>query len=353
MEHSHVVNQKEQYPGTLTSWQLDDQRVLFHCDNQVILALEVLSDRIVRFRYATEGFFYPDFSYAIDPNFQIEPTKIRVIDREHSVSVKTAKLEIRLQKEGLLTTIRDRMGKLLLKDDKGFHWERNEDWGTDLVFMSKQAHQEESYFGLGDKSCQLNVRGERLENWVTDCFGYGSQTDPLYRAIPFYYGLREGRAYGIFFDNSFRTFFDFAKERSNASSFWAHGGEMNYYFIYGPELMDVAEQYTDLTGRPELPPQWAMGFHQCKWSYYPESRVREIASEFRERKIPCDAVYLDIDYMDGYRCFTWHPDRFPQPEKLIEDLKRDGFHTVVIIDPGIKIDHEYDIFQQGLEGSHY
>ena len=97
---------------------------------------------------------------------------------------------------------------------------------------------------------------------------------------------------------------------------------MNYYFFYGPDLLEVARQYTRLTGTPEMPPLWAFGYHQCRWSYYPESRLRKIAKEFRDRAIPCDALYLDIDYMEGYRCFTWNRKHFPHPGKMIKELRR-------------------------------
>nr|WP_308199422.1 TIM-barrel domain-containing protein [Chitinophaga sedimenti] len=163
---------------------------------------------------------------------------------------------------------------------------------------------DECFYGLGDKPTELNLRGKRVENYATDAYGYIKDTDPLYRNIPFYYGLHHGIGYGIFFDNTFRTLFDFGKERDDVSSFWARGGEMNYYFIYGPELMQVAEAYTRITGAAELPPLWALGYHQCRWSYYPDTKVREIADQFRKRQIPCDALYLDIDYMEGFRCFT-------------------------------------------------
>jgi hypothetical protein len=91
---------------------------------------------------------------------------------------------------------------------------------------------------------------------------------------------------------------------------------------------------------------WALGYHQCRWSYYPEEKVRELARSFREHKIPCDSIYLDIDYMDGYRCFTWNKEYFPDPKKMIADLEKDGFKTMVIIDPGIKIDANYPIFKE-------
>src|SRR6185436_13928118 len=123
--------------------------------------------------------------------------------------------------------------------------------------------------------------------------GYKKDQDPLYRNIPFYIGLHHNLAYGIFFDNTFRTIFDFGKEAPEVCSFWARGGEMNYYFIYGPEMTSVVEQYAGITGTPELPPMWALGYHQSKWSYFPEKEVMNIASEFRKRKIPCDVIHLD------------------------------------------------------------
>ncbi|MCB0572971.1 MAG: DUF5110 domain-containing protein, partial [Saprospiraceae bacterium] len=81
----------------------------------------------------------------------------------------------------------------------------------------------------------------------------------------------------------------------------------------------------------------------------PESRVRDVAREFREREIPCDALYLDIDYMDGFRCFTWNTAHFSDPKKLIGELHSEGFETVLMIDPGIKEDPEYAVYREGME----
>lgn len=352
MNQQPIIQPRERFPGHLTSWSLADHHVLCTCDNQVLLRVSVLTPQILRFRFGVEGHFPPDFSYAIDPDFQPPVPDFDVQETDTHLVITTVAVECRLDLQGLKTVILDREGHVLLEDDKGFHWE-DSDYGGEIVMMSKRATEDEAYFGLGDKSCALNLRGTRLRNWNTDCFGYHSQSDPLYRAIPFYYGLRSGQAYGVFFDNSFQTFFDFASERHDATSYWSHGGEMNYYFIAGPELIQVAERYTELTGRPELPPLWAMGFHQCKWSYYPESVVRDLAQDFRKHQIPCDAIYLDIDYMDGYRCFTWNNSHFPDPKGMIDDLAKDGFRTVVIIDPGIKIDHDYWVFKEGMTRDAY
>src|SRR5690606_5908984 len=111
--------------------------------------------------------------------------------------------------------------------------------------------------------------------------------------------------------------------------------------------------YLSLTGTPELPPLWALGYHQCKWSYYPEKKVKKIAKKLRKLKIPCDAIYLDIDYMDGFRCFTWDAKLFPHPKKLIQKLDKQGFKTVVMIDPGLKIDKNYPIWKDGKDNDLY
>ena len=352
MNNESIVSKTEFFPGKLTNWEQKEQIITLCCDNKVLLQVHLLTQDIVRFRFSTTGYFRDDFSYAIKPEFSPAKVPFKVEEKEHYLRISTTKLYIQIQKEGLLCNVFDKKNQLLLGDDKGFHWEKTE-LGDDIVKMSKVAHLEENYFGLGDKSCHLNLRGERLQNWVTDCYGYNADTDPLYRAIPFYFGLNDGHGYGVFFDNSFRSWFDFARERKNATSFWAHGGEMNYYFISGPSLMDVARHYVQLTGTPELPPLWALGFHQCKWSYYPEEEVKRIAHTFRKLEIPCDAIYLDIDYMDAYRCFTWNDKHFPYPQKMIRELKEAGFQTVVIIDPGIKIDPEYQVFREGLENDYF
>ena len=171
------------------------------------------------------------------------------------------------------------MVKQFLEDELGFHWEESYEYGGNIVKMSKVSRDGESFYGLGDKATHLNLKGKRFENWATDQYAFAKDQEPLYKVVPFYIGLHDKKSYGIFFDNTFRSYFDFGHERKNVTSFWADGGEMNYYFIYGPKMSDVVTTYTHLTGKPELPPLWTLGYHQCKWSYYPESKVKEITSK--------------------------------------------------------------------------
>ncbi|MFT4062699.1 MAG: glycoside hydrolase family 31 protein [Edaphocola sp.] len=325
----------------------------FFSDGSAKVEVRIVSDEIIRVRLAPQGVFLEDFSYAIADAQLPYATVFSLDEDEHFYLVKTNTVTCAIEKETFLVSFKNRDEKVMNADLSPMHWEENPDYGGFYVYATKQAFPDEAFLGLGDKPTHLNLRGRRLNNWNSDTYSFGYNQDPLYRSVPFYIGLNEGDAYGIFFDNTFRTYFDFAAEADDKTSFWSEGGELNYYYIHGPHMMDVVKRYHSLTGTHYLPPLWALGFHQCRWSYYPETKLRDLADAFREQKIPCDALYLDIDYMDGYRCFTWNKSFFPDPKKMIKDLKDKGFNTVVIIDPGIKVDDNYWVFKEGKDNNYF
>ena len=341
------------YPNSIVEFKRDSDKFYFTSENGVVLEITVLRNSAIRFRYATEEVFEPDFSYAISPDASRGYNKLEFTETKTEYLISTSKITVLVDKKTMRTQISDLEGNIINEDELGFHWEENYEFGGNSVKMSKITQSAESFYGMGDKATHANLKGKRVRNWVTDSYAYAKDQDPLYKAIPFYVGLHNNIAYGIFFDNTFETHFDFAHERRNITSFWADGGEMNYYFFYGPEMSKVVKAYTDLTGTPEIPPLWALGFHQSKWSYFPESNVKKIARKFRSLKIPCDAIYLDIDYMDGFRCFTWDKKKFPDPKAMIQDLYKDGFKTVVMIDPGIKVDKDYWVYKEALENDYF
>lgn len=324
----------------------------YFTDGSATVEVKVVSDEIIRIRLAPHGQFLDDFSYAV-PNPDQHVAVYAFQEDEYTYSVSTNTVTCVIAKENFHISFQDRDGKIVNQDQSPMHWEENPDFGGYYVYCTKLAENDEAFYGLGDKPTHLNLRGRRLVNWNSDTYSFAFNQDPLYRSIPFYIGLNKGDAYGIFFDNTFKTYFDFAAEVYDQTSFWSEGGELQYYYIHGPHMMDVVKRYHSITGTHYLPPLWALGFHQCRWSYYPESKVHEIAKGFRSRNIPCDAIYLDIDYMDGYRCFTWNKRYFPNPKKMIKTLADDGFKTVVIIDPGIKVDDNYWVFKEGKEHRYF
>jgi len=219
----------------------------------------------------------------------------------------------------------------------------------------KKIEADEHFYGFGERTGLLDKLSDRVTNWTVDALDYGSLTDEMYQAIPFFIALRPKVGYGIFFNTTFWSQFDIGADQPGVWRMETRGGELDYYIIYGPEPANILRTYTQLTGRMPLPPRWALGYHQCRWSYESETVVRLLAREFRDRRIPCDVIHLDIDYMQGYRVFTWSPKHFPNPGKLISDLAQDGFKTVTIIDPGVKYEPEadYSVFDQGVEHDYF
>jgi alpha-glucosidase len=325
----------------------------FFADGSARVEVRVVSDEIIRVRLAPHGVFLDDFSYAV-PVVDQKVTTFKMEEHEDDYAVSTNTITCKIRKSDFFISFVENQNQMVMSEDATpMHWEENTEYGGYYVYATKNCLPEENFFGLGDKSGNMNLRGRKFQNWNTDAYSFGWDQDPLYRTIPFYIGVHEQAAYGIFFDNTFRSYFDFGREDNTKTSFWADGGELQYYYIHGPHLMDVVKRYQTLTGTHPMPPKWALGYHQCRWSYYPEKKVKEIAEGFRSRSIPCDAIYLDIDYMDGYRCFTWNKSHFPDPKRMIKELANDGFKTVVMIDPGIKVDDNYWVFKEGKENNFF
>lgn len=278
-----------------------------------------------------------------------EKTEVLLSEENGKILLSSAKLHVYLNKSPLRITVTNSEGRLLVREGtKGMGYK-----GTKEIICFKEMDPEDHFYGFGEKTGYLDKRGEKMTMWNSDVYlPHNPETDPLYLSIPYFMTLRKGFAHGIFFDNTFKTVFDFRSEETNYS-FWAEGGQINYYIMAGPTPKDVLEQYTFLTGRMPIPPKWAIGYHQSRYSYKTEQEVRELANTFIEKGIPLDAIYLDIHYMDGYRVFTFDRVSFPNPKKLIDDLKVQGIRIVPIVDPGVKEDPEYYIYQEGIREDHF
>jgi len=208
------------------------------------------------------------------------------------------------------------------------------------------------YFALGEQPTGLARNGAVFPFWNTDAFGYQPGQTPIYSTMPFYVGVTAGVAHGVLYDNPFRGSMDFANRLHGSIGYVADGGidggELRYYVVPGPGLDSVLARFTRLTGRMPLPPRWALGYQQSRYSYAPDSMVMDVAREFRRLDIPADVLYLDIAYMNGYRVFTWSPTAFPHPKQLLDSLGHMGFKVVTIVDPGVKVDSAYPIYREGL-----
>ena len=283
-----------------------------------------------------------EFSPPSPQNFSVEESK-------ESLQLSFEGGTVEFSKSPLRMTIRRSDGSVVCADDPSF----GHGWDGKEVRVWKQLADDHRFFGLGEKSGDVDRRGRFFTNWNSDIPAYRNDTDPLYCGIPFFSGMTQGKAFGIFFANSYRSTFNLGAGNKRLFSFGAEDGPLVYYVFLGPDMKSVLRNYSALTGPMGLPPKWALGYQQCRWSYYPEYEVRDLAKEFRQRKIPVDVLYFDIHYMDAYKVFTWHPERFPRPQELLGDLQEEGFKTVTIIDPGVKVEPGYSVYDEGLVSDYF
>jgi alpha-glucosidase len=326
--------------GNYRSFERVAGGVVVRADNGAV-RIEQVAGVGFRLRYSFSGAFDSASSWAVIPDSVVLAAP-QVSETPNALAVRGSALVVTVRKRPLRLSVADTAGNELLAESLGAGHQGAR--VTHIVARPAGAH----YFGIGEEPFPLDRTGSILTMWNTDAGYHAGQTTPIYSSIPFYVAVNGGRAYGIFYDDSYRSEFDFgAKLRSNVG-FTADGGELRFYVFPGPSVPIVLAGYTRLTGRTPLPPEWSLGFQQSRWGYFPDSELFRITHEFRSRGIPCDVLYLDIDYMDGYRLFTWSQPRFPDPRRMLADLRRQGMKVTTIVDVGVKVDSGYDVYRQLL-----
>ncbi len=300
------------------------------------------TEQIVRVTVARSLPFesYP-YSIVAEP----QPVDFRVEDHPDFIALHTGHLSIRITRQHGTLSFSDKEGRILNEEDTGL----GTSWIGEQVTSYRTLQEGERFIGLGEKTGPLDRRGHGYQNWNTDAFSYSLGEDPLYCSTPFYLGIHSGRQYGIFLDNTHKTFFNFGASNNRFSSFAADQGDLNYYFIQGDSVARILENYAFLTGRMPLPPKWSIGYQQCRYSYYPDTEVRTVARTFRDKGIPADGIVLDIHYMDQYKIFTWDNKNFPDPAGLIAYLRSLNFEVVLMCDPGIKVEKGYAPYEEGCK----
>lgn len=296
-------------------------------------ALEVSAPAsgILRIRLA-QGKLPEDASWAVPAATRATRLPLQVSRKGDMVQLNAEGIAARIDRRTLRAEVTDSSGKVLLTDLAG-----RTAVGTGGAFrLRSKLAGADHIFGLGDKTGTFDRKGGAYTMWNSDTYKFTQATDPLYKTIPFFMAVGDrGGAYGIFLDNTWRTTFDFGKTERDVFALSGEGGPVDYYVMAGPAPKDVLRQYARLTGTTPLPPQWALGFQQSKWSYKTDAEVRNIAKRLRSEKLPADVVYMDIDYQDRSRPFTVNRKAFPDLRQLAADLREQGLRLVLITDPHI------------------
>lgn len=207
------------------------------------------------------------------------------------------------------------------------------------------------YYGNGEVAGPLRRNGLHVKFWNTDAPRYEADgATRLYQSHPWVMGVRrDGTSFGVIADNTWRS----AVSMDEDIVFESEGPAFRVIVIEKDSPADVLKTLADMTGHIEMPPLWALGYHQCRWSYFPETRVKEVADSLRLNRIPADVIWMDIDYMDGFRIFTFDKEKFPDPKGLNDYLHERNFKSVYMIDPGVKADENYWVDNQGSASGYW
>jgi alpha-glucosidase len=335
-----------------------------------MLRVDFIRDDLIRVKISRGGVFdeSPTFAVCVDPFPAHAPFTFE--SDAHVVRLRSSRLVVSLWLDPFRLDVHRPDGSAIAEaaqdgDEATF-------WGyatlNDAFALRRRRGPNDAIYGLGEKTGGHDRSGREFTLWNTDVLDpYGTaeftagrsfddpradrtsaEFDPYYVSIPFFYHQSHpsGAMMGSFVDNGYRARYDFRSPDNYSIQF--AGGHYTEYIFAGPEMADILSAYTWLTGRTQLPPLWSLGYHQCRWFRYTQDRIESLAHRHRELEIPCDALWLDIEYMDAYRVFTWDAEAFPDVPELLSRLAASGFKLVTIVDPGVKYEPGYSVFDSAI-----
>jgi alpha-glucosidase len=352
----------------ITSFKPSETGILAHLDAE-LLAIDVLKPDLMRVMISRGGKFDSNPTFAISAEINTGFKDFNVSESNDKIHVTTAEMTIEVVKQPFALNAYRADGSAIFETA---HDRDGQPQAYSVINNSFNLRRKigklDPIYGLGEKTGSFNRRGRDFTLWNVDVLNPNSsgeftqaqpatdpradntstEFDPYYVSIPFFYhqDANSSAIAGSFIDNSYRSFYDFTAADSYEINFT--GGQYTEYVFAGPSMPSILENYTWLTGRTNLPPIWALGFHQCRWKDYVQADIEQLAKNYRELGVPLDTLWLDIDYMVEYRVFTWNTERYPDVPGMLERLKAQGIRVITIIDPGVKRDPGYAVYDDGL-----
>ncbi|MGL5617189.1 MAG: TIM-barrel domain-containing protein [Sarcina sp.] len=327
-------------------FQLRDNKVIIDFTN-IKLKIVYFNDEIVKVFFNCGEEFESKTNAII---LKEKPNNLKVIEDKDLLIISGRKIKTVIKKKTSEVVFLDKNNNTLCEDFQPTFKDENGN-----IYISK-VNNAKAYYGLGEKGGSLNKKGTYTENYNTDDPDTDDDYLYYYKTIPFYVAKNNNsKPYGIFFDNSFRSYFDMGKSYEDRIFFGAVGGQANYYFILGDNIKEVVTSYSELTGKMDMPPLWSLGYQQNRFSYFSQDEMRDVVNNFEKKGIPLDVIYFDIDYMDGFRVMTFKKPNFDKVKELIEEFHKKGIKVITILDPGVKEDtgNNYGVYERGLKGNHF
>ena len=332
--------------GEIVNWKKTNSGIEGNTQT-AFFRIQVYNSHIIRVRISTNQEM-DDFSYVLTREQVSGKDDFIVREAGNSIFLLTDAIEMEIEKQPDFRVIFRNKEKKIINEDvpgRGF--------GTTFTGsrsnLYKKMQSGERFVGLGEVLGNLDKRGSAFTLNNTDTYRYGDPRLPMYVSIPFYIGIHQQEVYGLFYHNTFKTFFNFGVSTPDFSSVTAEGGDVDYFYIYDKNIEGLLYHYTSLTGRMPLPPVWSLGYHQSRCSYFPQHNVKVLAETFRAKKIPIDCIVLDADYLQDYEPFRINKKRFPDLPGLTDYLKKLDIEVTASVNPGIKKDSAYFAHLDGLK----
>ena len=229
------------------------------------------------------------------------------------------------------------------------YFERNDEKKELSLLLKKN----DKVFGLGETVRGMNKRGWLYTANNSDDPDHTENKHSLYASQNFFVVFSKEDRFGVYVDTPGRVNFDIGYTSLDRLAISFEDFDADIYIVEGENVLDIVSEFRHIIGRSYIPPKWAFGFGQSRWSYMTADEVREVADNYAKAGIPLDMIYLDIDYMEKYKDFTVDESSFPEFPKFVEEMRARGIHLVPIIDAGVKVEEGYDVYYEGVEKGYF
>ena len=229
------------------------------------------------------------------------------------------------------------------------YFDRNDEKKELTLLLKKN----DRVYGLGETVRGMNKRGWLYTSNNSDDPNHTENKNSLYASQNFFVVFSKEDQFGVYVDTPGKVSFDIGYTKLDKMRIIFEDFDADIYIVEGESVLDIVSQFRGIIGRSYIPPKWAFGFGQSRWSYMTADEVREVADKYQEAGIPLDMIYLDIDYMERYKDFTVDESSFPEFPKFVEEMRARGIHLVPIIDAGVKVEEGYDVYDEGVEKGYF
>lgn len=328
----------------------------------ICVKLTLCKNDIIRIR-AKEGFEVPENKTEMVVNDFSEPVEFEIKDEENFIQIITQSITVTINKDPWNVSIKNKEGKTFYKqfgEDTstymkfescpfGFLYDltNDEKYACEMISFKDDEH----FYGLGEQFTKLDKKGQDITLWNTNALSVC--TERAYKNIPFFIS---SKGYGMYINTANKSYCNMGEKTNKAYSIMSDGSLIDYYIIYGPTIKEILPKYTDITGKPHIPPKWSFGLWMSKISYSTRDEVEAVAKRFRDEEIPCDVIHIDTDWFEeNWICnFKFSETKFPKVEEMLSQLKEQGYRVSIWQLPYLeKGSAEYDVYDEGLEKGYF